>query len=56
MSKADTRKRTLDAAYQAIQRAAIEADATEGDPRWYGINIALRAIIDLRDGRQKEKE
>lgn len=36
-------------AYRSILVAASRAGAVEGDPRWYGINIALRAIMELRN-------
>lgn len=38
-----------DVVYRSIVAAAEKAGAVEGDPRWYGINIALRAIMELRD-------
>lgn len=44
------RDAAYDVAYRSIMAAADKAGAVEGDPRWYGINIALRAIMELRDG------
>lgn len=35
--------------YRSIVAAADKAGAVEGDPRWYGINIALKTIMELRD-------
>lgn len=38
-----------DVVYRSIVAAAEKEGAVEGDPRWYGVSIALRAIIELRD-------